>query len=802
MLKNYLKIAWRNLKRNKTYTTINILGLTLGITCALVIFLIIRFGFSFDTYQPDAKNTYHVVIKFRHKDGTFEHDTGVPYPLPKAFANYFAPYINYSSIIDVDGAPNVVSVKQPDGTVSRFSLHKQNIKGAMVNQSYFDMFSYQWIEGNLHTALKQPNTVVLTQYLAKLFFGSKNPMGKLLTFGKGHTVKVTGVVKDPPPNTDMPFKLFGRSVLSKQQKKQWHSVNDGVQYYFTLKKGASIATVKKGLKQFVDSHFGFDAKPTHLILQPLLDVHFNNAYFNFNHRSISKITFWILGIIGLVILLLACFNFINLNIALAVNRGREVGVRKVLGSSRLQIVLQFLIETASLVIVSTLLSVAFTKIVVVHLKPLFGYNLQWHYFNNPTLILFLIGIVIFVTLAAGLYPALKLSGYNPVNVMTNIFSAGRSRGFSLRKGLTVSQFAISQILIIAVLIIWSQLHFMNTKDMGFNPKNVIEVSLPSDKPSKINTLRGRLLQHPEIRDVSFSNTGTASNNGLYMDFTFHGKSSKKQGHEPVKVIDQHYLKTYGLHLLAGHVPHNAMADSATGFLVNQAFVKKVGHGKDYAAVIGREMRLEGISAPIVGVVHNFNTKSLRHKIRPVIMVIQDRYMVAAIKVAGGQTHRALEDIKKEWLAAFPGHVFDYSFLQNTIKHFYKKSQKTAGLITVFAIIAIIIDCLGLFGLISYMAANRTKEVGIRKVLGATIPNILGLFYKEVVLLVGVAFIVTIPIAYYLMHKWLTNFAYRIHIVPGIFIITLAISATIALATVSWQSIRAALANPTDSLRSE
>lgn len=802
MLRNYLKTAWHNLKKNKKYTIINIFGLTLAITCAPIIFLIVRFQFSFDKYQPYAKRTYRVVINFS-RYGNHEHLSGVPYPLPKAFQNRFASQIKYLTIVDARKSPDIVSVKRLDGKMSRFSFRKRNKSvGAAVNSNYFKIFSYQWISGNPDKALHQPNSVVLTQSLATLFFGSKNPMGRTLTIDNSQTVKVTGVVKDPPPNTDMPFNLFLRSTLSKKEKSAWHHNFSHVQCYFVLREGGSALTINRGLHQFENKHFQHDPEAFQLQLQPLTNLHFNQQYENFNYHEASKNSLWVLVFIGLVILLIACINFTNLNTAIAANRAKEVDVRKVLGSSRMQLIVHFLLESGIIILISMLISVALVRVAMAHLHLMAGYNLHWNYFNVATPVWYLLAIGAFAALVATLYPALKLSGYSPVRAIHNTVNAGYSRGLSFRKGLVVLQLVISQVLIIAVLVNWGQLHFMNNKDMGLDAQNVIQVPLPSNRRSKLQAMRSGLLEHPEIKNVSFSNTGAVSNNTSSFNVSFVGDSVKKKAHVQVKFIDKHYVNTYGLTLLAGRVPHHAMSDSLSRLLANQAFIKKFGLDKKYRSDIGKIFNLGGLNVPIVGVVKNFNTQSLLHKIKPVIMVIYDRYRRAAIKIDGRHTQQAIKNIKKEWTAAFPKHVFSYSFLNKKIAEFYTQNRQTANMITFFTLIAILIDCLGLFGLISYMTVSRTKEVGIRKVLGAPIGSILWGFLKEILILTGIGFIAAIPIAWYLMSRWLSNFAYKMHFGVSIFIIALIISLFIALATVSWQSIRAALANPVDSLRSE
>ncbi len=802
MLKNYLKITFRNLIKNKSYTLINVGGLALGIVCALVLFLIIRFEFSFDTYHARADDTYRIVREI-NEFGTTGHDPGIPYPLPEAVRTDFDE-VEYLTIVDGNFGGRVLSYENENGQRERFRLGDWEEKGAVkVNPDYFSIFDYRWIAGNPDVALESPGTAVISQKLATTLFGDDNPMGKLITLDGSQELEITGLVYDPPENSDLPFTLFIHSQVPEWGRDNWGSTSTTVQCYLTLREGINAQNMEQQLDPFLEKYVDpEDAQRWELHMQPLSEVHFDTRYENFNFRVVSAQSLWALALIGLFLLLTACINFINLNTALAVRRSKEVGVRKVLGGSRLQLVLHFMGETLMVTLLALFCSLVMAEFILNNLQGLLGYQLELNLLADPVLLSYLAGLVVVVTVVAGLYPSLVLSGFSPIEAVRNRISSSYKEGLSLRKGLVVTQFAISQVLIIAIVVIWSQLNYFNTADMGFNKEAIVEVNLPSSSSERIESMRSGLLQHTAIRNVSYSNTSTANGNIWTGNFTIQEEDQLIENRAHIKFVDRHFIDTYGLRLVAGRQLAENSSDSLRQFVVNQAFVREAGFGTSYDKVLGKYSRIWGMEGEIVGVVEDFNTQSLHEEIEPTMLTINNRYHLAGIRINPAQISDALSAIRQEWERTYPESVFDYTFLDESIQSFYEEEQRTAQLMNSFGLIAILIGSMGLFGLVSYMANSRTKEIGIRKVLGATLADILGMLTKEFASLIIIAFLFAAPVAWYLMRQWLADFAYRIDLGSEIFILSLVASFSIAIVTVGWRSFRAATANPVESLKSE
>ena len=795
MFKNYLKTTVRTLTKNKIYTLINVAGLALGIVCALAIFLIIKLQSSFDTYHEDPQNIYRVV-RAENEFGEINHSPGIPYPLPEALRNDF-PNIPNLTIVDSNFGPPVISVEK-NGTTFRFKEKDNSV--AFVNPAYFKIFKYKWLHGNPETILDKPNSGVISSVLAQKYFGYENPLGKRVTFDNRLEFQVTGVVKDIPQNTDLPFSMLIAYDHEQRGNDNWGSFSTGVQCYLRLSDNVSKQQIESQFPGFLSKYYKKeDAKKHTLILQPLPEMHFDNRFSTFGNSIVSVENLLALGLIGLFLLITACINFVNLNTALAVKRSKEVGVRKVLGSRMSQLLLHFIGETAFITLLAIFVSLALAEVAFVQIESILGYELELNIMGDTSITFFLVILFVFVTLGAGFYPAMHLSRFNPTEAILNKITSRYSQGLSLRKSLVVLQFAISQVLIISTIIIASQMRYFQKADMGFSKEAIVEVELPVRNAIKLHRLKTQLLQQASIKQISFSNTGTASSNSWGGNYKLKDEDQIKEGNAHLKFVDQDFVATYKLQFLAGK---GLTPDTLKNFIVNETFAKEVGYANRHRDLLGKYAKIWGREAPIVGIVKDFNTTSLHEKVPPVIMMLQNRYWLAGIKIDLKNTKSALGAIEKAWLSVFTEFVFDYSFLDKNIEKFYEEEQKTANLINTFAIIAIIIGCMGLFGLVSYMAAQRTKEIGIRKVLGANFSSILTLLSKEFGLLIFIAFILAAPIAYYFMNSWLEDFAYRIEIGVSMFFLALATSFLISLVTVGYKSVRAALSNPVEALRYE
>lgn len=803
MFKNYLKIALRNLIKNKSHTFINVGGLTLGVLCALVIFLVIQYDLSFDTWHKDGDRVYRIV----HSDseyGDLDFDRGGPYPLAKVVREEVTG-IEYSSLVFTNFSNTPVISYFENGTLkNRFK--EDNF--AFIDPDFFNIFTYQWIVGVPETAMNLPNKAVITESLAEKLFSSLDVIGKNIVFGTEAIadLEVVGIIKDQPENSDFPFKLLASNSSKDREgnsfeNDSWSSSSSSMQTYVKLFPNVRVDEINAQFDPLVVKYRSEEqAKFIDYFLQPLSEIHFDSRFDTYKGRVIEKRTLFSLGIIGLFLLITACINFVNLNTAIAVGRSKEVGLRKTLGGTKIQLIFHFLGETAFITLISIVLGVGITEIVLKGIEPLLGFTPELQLLSNVPILLFLAGLFITITLAAGWYPAQHLSSFNPIEAIRNKISSSYGQGLTLRRSLIVVQFGITQVLIICTIVIATQINYFQSQDLGFEKEALIEVNIPNNDKTILNTFKNRLKNESSIIGVSFSNTGTTSGSVWGGNYIMMDDTVRFENNGQVKFIDEDFVDTYGLTVLAGK--NITPSDTVSQYLVNEAFAKQVGYGNNYAGLIGKSNLFWGAEAPIVGVIKDFNTQSLHQGLSPVLLTTRRSFFTGGIKINTANTTDALAAIENAYNEAFPEFIFEYSFLDDDIAEMYDDEQRTASIMNAFTLIAILIGSLGLFGLVSYMATTRTKEIGVRKVLGASIYDILSIFGKELSLLTGISFLIAAPISYFLMQKWLEDFAYKIELGAGIFLMAFAGTVIIASLTVGFKSISAALANPVDSLKSE
>ncbi|GAB5409756.1 MAG: ABC transporter permease [Balneolaceae bacterium] len=803
MLKNYFKIAIRNLIKNKSHTIINVGGLTLGIVCSLIIFLIIQFDLSFDTWH-EGKDRIYRVVRFETEFGNEDYSRGGPYPLAEAIRTDITG-IEEVTLID-NNTSNTLAIVYVDENGIRVRFKEEST--VFVDQEYFNIFSHQWISGNPETALINPNTVVLTESIAEKVFGNLDILGKeiLLTEDIGFELIVTGVIKDAPETSDFRFNI----IAAKHSKDlegdsrgndRWGSNSSSWQTYVKLSEGVLESDINAQFDPLITKYQNEErAKVLEFSLQPLSDIHFNSEFGTYGGRVAEKNTLIALGIIGLFLLITACINFINLNTAIAVSRSKEVGLRKTLGGTRFQLILHFLGETAFISLLSIALGIGITEVALKGIEPILGFTPIFNLIGNYPILLFLLCLFIGVTLLAGWYPAQHLSSFNPIEAIRNKINSNYGQGLTLRRSLTILQFSITQVLIITTIVIASQIKFFQTNDLGLVKEAVIEVDITPDSKSVLEIFKNTLLNESSIQNVSFSNTGSAGSNVWGGNYVLIDDTVRKENDAQGKFIDDRFLDTYGLQLIAGEPL--ALSDTVSGYLINEALAKQAGYGDNYDEIIGKPINFWGSEAPIKGVIKDFNTVSLHEELTSVLLTSSFEYYVAAIKINMQQSSEAIAAIEQAFNNAFPDYIFEYEFLEEKINLMYDNEQRTARVMNAFTLIAILIGSLGLFGLVSYMATTRTKEIGVRKVLGASLWNILSIFGRELFILTGVSFIIAAPVSWYLMTKWLEDFAYKIDIGVEIFALALAGTVLLAALTVGFKSVSAALANPVDSLKSE
>ena len=803
MLSNYLKIALRNLIKHKSQTLINVGGLTLGFVCAIIIFLTIQYEFSYDTWHPDRDRIYRIVRE-EFEFGNIDYDDGIHYPLAEAVREDISG-IEKLSIVNTNFPSPIIIHENEQGVRKKF---KEN-QTALVHQDYFDIIHHEWIAGDREGALTQPNKAVVTGQFAEKVFGTVDVIGKIISLDiyEPVEVEVVGVVKKAPENSDFPFELLishnsktvnGNTSISDS----WDSSSSAWRVFLKLAPGVTAEEIDAQFDPILaknkDQKFADD---TRYYLQALSDIHFNTTFSNYGGRVIEKRVLYAIGLIGILLLLAACINFINLNTAVAVRRSKEVGLRKTFGGTKSQLTLHFLGETSVTCLIAILLALAVSEFALLFVEPLIGFTPDLSLLGNPSLLLLTSVLFVLITLGAGWYPARYLSNFSPINAIRNNITAKYGQGLNLRRSLIVVQFTITQILIISTVIIGSQMNYFQSSYLGFNKDAIIEVPISSATQDQLRTFKNQVKNFSGIENVTFSNTGTANGNVWGGNYNHRIDTSMIEGGAEIKYIDIDFVDTYALKLLAGT---NVMpTDTLNQYLVNETYAKQLGYNENnYHEIIGQLSRIWGNEAPIVGVVADFTTQSFHNEQQAVMLGIQNNYSQAAIKIDASRTQEALEHIEKVFDAVFEVKVFDYWFLDDQIATFYNTEQRLAQTLNVFTIIAIVIGCLGLFGLVSYMATTRTKEIGVRKVLGASVRSILQLFGKELSILLGASFLIAAPVSYYFMNEWLSEFAYKITIGVEIFLISLMGTLAVALLTVGYKSLKAAFANPVDSLKVE
>lgn len=814
MLRNYFITAFRRLRNHKSTSVINVLGLALGITCALVILIVVRYERSFDRFHSHADRIYRVV---RTGIDDTEGRTGVSYPLTEAIRNEMTSVQQVAASQYADDI-QVGVYDEKEGVIRNRFLESEGF--VLVEPSFFDIFDFKgtgfhWIAGNPTTALTEPFTLILTQSLAEKYFPRENPLGKTLKLDNQMDYQVTGVITDLPTNTDFPFRIIGSyatlNAYVGEELDNWYSVSDDNQCFVLLNEGVTEQEAEAQLAAIHAAHVSENLAATRLYpLQPLREMHADARFGNYKRRTVSQQTIGALFLIGFFLLLTACINFVNLSTAQSVVRSKEVGIRKVMGSRRRQLITQFLGETFILTFVASLIALGTAELVIIYGSELLQVPPDRFLITSPFVLGSLALMILTVTLAAGFYPALVQSGYHPIAAIKNQIT-GRSRGgVRLRFGLVVLQFMISQVFIIGTLVIIRQMDYFKNADLGFDQQAIVTAEVPEESMG-LQTLRNRWENIAAIQQVSFSSSLPS---GMIRDNSYEDIRRKDAPikEEPLvferQYVDEHYLDLYQIPLVAGR--NFLPSDTSQSIIINRALSKRIGFAEPSEA-IGQEIRRGPHLVTVVGVTEDFLTNSLKEGIDNVGLIRNPQgYLMASIKLninpdqpnAFQDLQKTLTSVEKAWTATFPEYVFDYAFLDDNIARYYQEEVRLSQLFKLLAGITIFIGCLGLYGLVAFMAVRRTKEVGIRKVLGASVRHILVLFSKEFVYLILIAFCVAGPVAWYVMRLWLQNFTYQIDLGIGTFLIAILASLLIALLTVSYQSIKAATANPVDSLRNE
>jgi putative ABC transport system permease protein len=798
MIKNYLKIAIRHLIKNPAYSVINIGGLTIGIAIALLILLYVRDEMSYDCYHENRDRIYRLITKVQ--GAAYEAIAKVPGPWGIAVRNEIAEVENMTRFVFFN-----------ETLMSRGDVRDYEEDGLFADSTVFEIFSFTLLKGNPKIALIQPNAIVLTEDLARKYFGSDDPIGQSILIDNEKEYLVTGVMSNVPSNSHFSFSfLMSMASYTNPRRDHWQ----WTQYYTYLlvRKGASPQAVEAKIPPILQQHLDAEVAASYTpMLQPLTKIHLHSNLFREMQANSDVAYVYIMSAIAFLIVLIACINFMNLATAHAANRAKEVGIRKATGAHQSLLVKQFLGESVFTSLIASLLALGLAEVLLPTFNSLTGKHLTSESFLNPALAAMLISLALIVGLLAGSYPAFVLSAFKPAAVLkgTPLWSPLRKGGYSgvsqasLRKGLVVFQFAISACLMIATGVVYSQMDFIQNKKLGFNEEQLLIIPI-RDHAMQLSyeTVKRELMQHPNIVRVSASgNLPGGSDWGI--PYQPEGFPPEQIPAMRVLAVDHDFIETLGMEVASGRTFSKEHPGDASAYLLNEEAAKQLGWTEPLSKTIAMP-NIERAAGPVVGVLKNFHFRSLHEKIGPILLFIPppDWFSMFSIRVRPENISETLRFLERKWSELDPGHPFTYQFFDEQFAQLHQAEQRVGKLLGYVSILAILVAGLGLFGLASFSAEQRTKEIGIRKVLGATVAGLAGLLSKDFVKLVLIANLVAWPIAYYTMNKWLQDFAYRVELNWWLFALVNGLTLLIALATVSTLAIKAALANPVEALRYE
>lgn len=823
MIKNYFTIAVRNFFKHKSFTLINVSGLAIGISAALVIYLIVQFEFSFEKFRKDNDRIYRIVSDMTFPGEAIMKNSGVPIPMPSAVKTDLTG-IETTTHFVAAWETNVKVPVKGNQSPAEFKNQQQII---YADEDYFKLFEYNWLAGSVQTALKDPFQVVLTAEKAKIYFGNLRPLdiiGKEIIYDDSIKVMVSGIVDEPVQrSTDIRFKEFislatmiQTGVYNNFGGDEWNSINSASQVFVKLKPGVNAAQITPQLavmrKKYVKKEDQANDATVHF-LQPLTDVHFNAEYGSFdNARQAHKPTLYGLLAVALFLLLLGCINFINLTTAQASQRAKEIGVRKTLGSGKKQIITQFLSETFLLTLLATILSIALMPWLLKVFSDFIPPEISFSSINQTHVWAFLSLLVLAMTLFSGFYPSLILTKFQPVAVIKNQIQrgTGHSRTIWLRKTLTVTQFVIAQFLVIATLVVKNQISYSVNKELGYKKEAIVYFRTYWDFFSgKEDKRRFALLEKikamPEVEKVSLGSNSPAHSGGASTTMKVNNGEKEIELMCEIMHANPDYFDVYKLQLTKGKLFSNS--DTTREYIVNETFTKAFGFKKPEDA-IGKLINANSKSFPITGIVKDFHTKSTHAAITPLVFSGAEKRsytIIVALKPqygTPGQWKSALAKIEKEHKALYPDNEFKPEFFDATVAAFYKKEQNIARLLNWSAALCIFISCLGLLGLVIYTTNTRTKEIGVRKVLGASVTQLVTLLSKDLVSLVMIAFVIASPLAWLAMNNWLQDFAFRTQISWWVFVVCGFGMLLLAVIVLGIRTVKAALTTPVKSLRTE
>jgi putative ABC transport system permease protein len=789
MLKNYLKTGWRNLRKQKTFSIINISGLAVGLACCLLILLYVKNELSYDRFHKNADNIYRVLMNQHWNPWQGKTIWNVTPPgFAPACQNDFPEVVRATRTYN---RRTLITVEDRYFNESSFLY---------VDPEFLKIFSFPLISGDLETALNEPFSVLLTEEMSRKYFGNKNPIGQIININKTYDCRITGVMKDVPENSHLQINfLCSFSSLLSIRGKKWMNGwgSNSPQSYILLQDGSDPHLLQEKFPTFIKK-YREEWKETEFLLQPLSRIQLHSTRFHDAVRGDIKHIYF-LSAIAIIIMLIACFNYMNLATARATTRIKEVGLRKVVGAERKDIIRQFMGESLSFSLLSLLLAFGLSFFFMPLFNTLIRRNLQFsQLFQGPTP-LFIFSLALIIGLISGSYPALYLSSFQPSRILQDKQGTKTRGSARLRSILVVIQFSVSVILIICTFIVGKQLNFLRNTDPGFNKEEILNVYIQDPNLNKsAGTLKNHLLQYPEIEDVLVTQDlpNTISSNSVYTDPPWAGKNGIGTFYINWGWVDYNFLDFFNIELLKGRSFSKDRPTDKEAYIINETAASVIG----WEDPIGKQLN----KGTVIGLIKDFHYRPLRTEIEPMALSLMEdneaRYF--SIKVQSNSLTDTLAFVEAKWKEFSPGYPFVYSFLDERLDQLYRSEKHLLQIFSNFAVLAVLLSCLGLFGLALFTANRKTKEIGIRKVLGASITQILLLLSKEFIRWLILANIFAWPIAYYAMHKWLNAFAYKTTLDALPFALAGAISLGIALMTVSFQSLRSATANPVDSLRYE
>jgi putative ABC transport system permease protein len=794
MFKHYILIALRSLRKRKGYSFLNIAGLTVGMAAGILILLAVRHDLSYDRFHEKADRIYRVVT-IDSAFGVSSQRVGMTIPALAPAAEAAFPEIE-AAVRLVGGGQQLFSVGERD-------IYAEAV--FLADSTFFRVFDFELLVGHAPTALVEPNTIVLTESMAHRLFGDADPMGQTVRSNQQDDFRVTGIVADPPPNSHLVFDAIASLYPTDSEAdggfanwlQSWTGI--GMIGYFLLDSPESAAALEPKLEALLRER---EVNPVWSVaLQPLTDIHLRSTDVVFDvNAGKSDISYvWGLGLVGLFVLLIAAFNFMNLSTARSADRAREVGVRKVSGAETGQLVAQHLGESLVTGMIAFVLALGLVALMLPILAATFDRQLGLYLLADPVAILGLLGLAVVISLLAGSYPAFVLSRFDPLIVLKGSFQRS-TRGEALRKGLVVTQFAASVVMIVGTLVVTQQLDHIMERNMGYNRDQVVALSVGGQNlQAQAPALREELERMPAVTGVARSNTLPGRGLGR-LGLQPEGTAEEDVWITSVIVIDHDWLDLLEVELAAGrNFSLEYGTDQQEAIIINEATARELG----WDDPVGRRIQAAGQNRAVVGVVKDFHFASVRHRVEPLVMLYNPNGgSTMSIRLAATDVRQALDTIEETWTRLYPDYPFEYSFLSDEFAELYREEAHFAVLSRGFAWLAIFIACLGLFGLAAFTAQQRTKEIGVRKVLGASTPRLVALMSRDFLLLVGIAFVIAVPIAYWAMGRWLEDFAYRITLGPGIFLLAGGAALAIALLTVGYHAVRAATADPVKAIRAE